>query len=151
MNTSHHLPMGGLSNVITDSTSGTVPTVRGSVQFTVTSVAAFLTDMRARDAVKEAIADEITGVSKENIQITQVVAAASGGRRLGAHAAGGVVVHYLIYVPAALTAAGTTISSANINAATLKTKLIAKLQEKAPGEYTVSGDITVAASTTSTV
>jgi len=112
-----HLPMGILSDAILDVTAGLSTKITGSFTMKVSNPTLFKTDKKVNAALREAIADTITGVDKDNVRITGV----TDGRRLEEEnrrlAAGSVKVSYTIVVPETYT--GPAIKTASIVPATL--------------------------------
>jgi len=123
------LPMGALSAVLDDRTTGLATKVTGSFTIAVSDVALFKTSKIVNAALREAVADSLTGVTKDNVLITGVtaarrLAAKSEGRRL---AAGNVKVDYVIALP---DYTGPAITAGSITVATLKTAINARLTAK---------------------
>jgi len=148
------LPMGVLTNVLDDTAQGTVTIYKGSFDL---ELSVSLVDLKkdkkkyrkVTEALREAIADTITGVDKNMIRITGLSAGANTTRRLREEpkarslaGKGKVKVSYEILIPESADVIKITKSS--IDPAKLKKAINKRVADKGVVGVSVTGDIVVA-------
>jgi len=148
------LPMGVLTNVFDDTAQGTVTIVKGSFDL---ELSVSLVDLKkdkkkyrkVTEALREAIADTITGVDKNMIRITGLSAGANTTRRLREEpkarslaGKGKVKVSYEILIPESAGDIG--FSKSSIDPAKLKKAINTRVAAKGIVGVSVTGDIVVA-------
>jgi len=137
------LPMGFLTDAIVDNQQGLADVVNGSFTVDVSDPEAFKTNPAVAEALREAIADTITGVSREHVRILgiTVTTTSSGSRRLrdtaGRRLAGSAKVDYQIILPS--NYGGSPITATSINAETLKTNINTRITERNIAGVQVTG------------
>jgi len=146
------LPMGVLTDSIIDLSAGLATKVTGQFTLKVSSTALFTTDPKVNEALREAVADSIAGISKEHVRITNVTTISrrlreeQSARRL---AAGSVKVTYEIVVPATYT--GSSITAKSITATTLQTAINTRVAARGVVGATVTEAPVIGAVTSSSV
>jgi len=145
------LPMGILTEPIIDSTQGMATKVMGSFTMKVSNAGLFKTDPKINAALREAVADTIAGVEKDNVRITNITSARrlredEGARRLSA---GTVKVNYEIVLPDTYT--GAVIKKSSISPTTLMTAINTRVAAKGIAGVTVTEAPVVAEPSSSTV
>jgi hypothetical protein len=123
------LPMGILTDAIIDKASGEATKYIGSFTIKVSNAELFRTDPRINMALREAVADTVEGVEKENVRITNITSARrlseAPGRML---AAGSVKVDYEIVLPDTYT--GGPIKKSSFKPATLMAAINTRVAAK---------------------
>jgi len=136
------LPMGILTEPIIDSTQGMATKVMGSFTIKVSNAGLFKTDPKINAALREAVADTISGVEKDNVRITNITSVRrlredEGARRLAAHSSAGTVkVNYEIVLPDTYT--GAAIKKSSISPTTLMKAINTRVAAKGISGATVT-------------
>merc|ERR1719424_387338 len=136
------LPMGILTEPIIDSTQGMATKVMGSFTIKVSNAGLFKTDPKINAALREAVADTISGVEKDNVRITNITSVRrlredEGARRLAAHSSAGTVkVNYEIVLPDTYT--GAAIKKSSISPTTLMKAINTRVAAKGVSGATVT-------------
>jgi len=159
------LPMGFLTETISDDTAGLAEKVTGSFTLEVSDIEAAKKSPKFRDACRIGLANSISGVTKDQVRITDIKAAtgatrrlrldgltarlSEAARRLASHATGGsVIVEYEIILPESYS--GPPIGASTITAATLKDKINKAVVDSGAG-ITVTKVKDITAPTTTSV
>jgi len=137
------LPMGVLTDTIVDVTTGLATKVTGSFTLKVSHAKKFEGSQKVRAALREAVADTLTGIEPENVRITNVTIVSRRleelSRRLASHAsadAGKVKVEFEIVLPPTYT--GAAIKTTSIKPAVLMTAINARVTAKGITDATVT-------------
>jgi len=150
------LPMGVLTEPIIDSTQGMATKVTGSFTIKVSNAGLFKTNPKINAALREAVADTIAGVEKDNVRITNITTVRrlreiEGARKLAGHVsdAGTVKVNYEIVLPDTYT--GVAIKKSSISPTKLMTAINTRVAAKGISGATVTEAPIVAEPTSATV
>jgi len=142
------LPMGYLSDIIIDNDAGLAEFVEGSFKVDVSNAVEFRTNPAVREALREAVADTIPGITREFVRIVNVTAVS---RRLRDAAprkltAGTVQVDYMILLPSDY--AGPAISPTSIDPTALKEAINTRISARNIQGVTVTEVKEITAETT---
>lgn len=142
------LPMGFLSDVLIDNDAGLAEFVEGSFKVDVSNAAEFETNPAVKEALRQAVADSISGITKDLIRIVNVTAISRRLRDVSPRklTAGTVQVDYVIMLPNDY--AGPAITPTTIDATTLKDAINTRISERNIPGVTVTAVKDITAQTT---